>query len=92
MPLTDDLAPLFADFGVEVLCGHVAVRGIFDAPTSAALGGLATLDEHQLTLPADALPGIGHGDTVTIARTEYVVREVFLLDDGALKRVTLRVV
>jgi hypothetical protein len=92
MAWAEDLNPFLRDLAVDVRRGGVTARGVLDTPTSAALGGLVTLDEHQLTLPADALPGIGHGDTVTIARTEYVVREVFLLDDGALKRVTLRVV
>lgn len=92
MPWAEDLAPLFRDHAVDVHHGGSTARGIFDAPTSAALGGLVTLDEHQLTLPTDALPSLGHGDLVTIGGTQYVVREVLQLDDGALKRVTLRVV
>lgn len=92
MAWSEDLTPFLRDFAVSVRHGGVTVRGLLDTPTSSALGGLVTLDEHQLTLDAGDLPDLGHGDAVTIGRTEYVVREVFLLDDGALKRVTLRAV
>lgn len=92
MTWSEDLSPFARDFAVDVRHGGMTARGLFDAPTSAALGGLVTLDEHQLTLPTDALPAIGHGDVVVIRGAQYVVREVLQLDDGALKRVTLRAV
>jgi hypothetical protein len=90
MAWTEDLAPLFADFGVTVRHGARKALAIFDAPTTTALGGLVSLDDHQLTLATGDLPDLGHGDTVTIDGTAYVVREVMQLDDGALQRVTLR--
>lgn len=90
MAWTEDMAPFLADFGVTVRHGALSARAILDSPTTTALGGVVSLDDHQLTLSADDLPALGHGETVVIAGVRYLVREVMVLDDGALKRVTLR--
>jgi hypothetical protein len=90
MAFTEDLSPLFADFGVTVRHGAVTAQAVLDAPTTTALGGLVSLEDFQLTLSTADLPDLAHGETVTIAGTAYLVREVMAIDDGALKRVTLR--
>jgi hypothetical protein len=90
MAWTEDLTPFLADFGVTVRHGSEVASAILDAPTTTALGGLVTLEDFQLTLRADVLTDLGHGETVTIDGTDYLVREVLQIDDGALKRVTLR--
>ncbi len=90
MAWTEDLTPFLADFGVTVCYGAESAPAIFDTPTTTALGGLVSLEDFQHTLQADALTDLGHGETVTIDGVGYLVREVLQLDDGALKRVTLR--
>jgi hypothetical protein len=51
---------------------------------------LVSLDDYQLTLRTADLPDLAHGETVRIDGASYIVREVMAIDDGALKRVTLR--
>jgi hypothetical protein len=92
MTWAEDTSALFRDFGVTVTHGARTARAILDQPTTAMLGGLVNLEDYQLTLDAADLPDLAHGETVTIAGASYLVREVLALDDGALKRVTLRLV
>jgi hypothetical protein len=88
MAFTEDLSPLFADFGVTVRHGAVTAQALFDRPAVDSVGG-AMLTDYALTLASGDLPELGSGETVSIAGTAYRVREVFALDDGALKRATL---
>jgi hypothetical protein len=90
MTWAEDTSALFRDFGVTVRHGAVTALAIFDQPTTTALGGLVNLEDYQLTLDAADLPDLAHGETVTIAGASYLVREVMAIDDGAFKRVTLR--
>jgi hypothetical protein len=87
--MTEDLAPLFFDFGLVAEHGTDSALVLLDMPTSSDLGGYALEGEYSITLPAESLPGLAMGETVTVSGTAYRVREVYLLDDGALKRVML---
>jgi hypothetical protein len=90
MAWTDDFSGALSDLGVTVTHGTRSAIAIFDQPTITALGGLVSLEDYQLTLPTADLPDLAHGETVRIDGSAYLVREVMALDDGALKRVTLR--
>jgi hypothetical protein len=87
--MTEDLSPMFADFGVTAVHGATSAQVLLDMPTASDLGGYALEGEYSITLPAASLPGLAMGETVTVSGTAYRVREVYLLDDGALKRVML---
>jgi hypothetical protein len=90
MAWTDDFSGALNDCGVTVTHGNRSAAAILDSPTTTALGGLVSLDDYQLTLRTADLPDLAHGETVRIDGTYYIVREVMAIDDGALKRVTLR--
>ena len=79
MAFTEDLAPYFADFGIDATVGGVSVRGIFDSAYAAALG-LAGTRPMLLVASAD-VPTVAEGDAVTIGAAGYTVESV--RPDGA---------
>lgn len=82
---------MFVDFADAATVGAVSGRVIFDRETRDALGDLALSEEPAALMPATTFPSLASGDTIVITgRGTYTVREVRLLDDGALKRATLR--
>lgn len=97
MPFAEDMSVFFrtAEFATAAIFtpfgGGAPVQGnvVFDVPTEDVLGGDQLSDEYAITYPATALVGITAGATGTIAGVAYKVREVRLLDDGALKRAKL---
>ena len=88
MPLTEDFAPYFADFGVDAtLPSGAVVRGIFDNGFVDAFGVSDT--EKAFTAPATAVSALVYGHTVTISGTAYTVAE--LQPDGTgVTRVRLK--
>jgi hypothetical protein len=89
MAWSEDTSALFRDFGVTVTHGARTARAILDQPTTAMLDGGLAITDYQITLAADELATLGTGDTVSIGGAAYTVREVYLLDDGAMKRAVL---
>jgi hypothetical protein len=82
---------LFFDpaFALPAVWGTLQAGVILDAPTEDVLGGRVLTDEYAATLPAASFPGIGRGAVLQIDGGSYRVREVRLLDDGALKELLL---
>lgn len=74
MAFTEDLAPYFADFGIDATVGGVSVRGIFDAAYAAPLGMASSAP--ALTISAAAAPAVAEGDAVVIGATSYAVTAV----------------
>jgi hypothetical protein len=94
MDFGPDLAALYAEFGTDI---SVAVdgatqtaRGYFTAPGAAALSGAGISNDYTIELSALSLPSIRAGATVTISGTSYKVREIWPIDDGSVRRLTLR--
>lgn len=79
------LQATFTPFGGAPLTANV----LLDKPDEDVLGGRVSSTEYRMTLPAVAFPGITRGLSVTIAGTDYTVREVTLQGDGAIKTVSL---
>lgn len=62
---------------------------ILDSPTEDALGGRVASNEYAAVMPAATFPALVRGSTITVAGVQYTVRQVRLLDDGALKEAIL---
>lgn len=81
---------LFADFGVPATHGAQAAVVLFDEPSRDVLDNMVIDAEPAITLPAADLPGLAVGEAVVVDGRSFTVREVRAIDDGKLKRVTLR--
>ena len=65
------------------------VYGYLDQPTQVALASRALGEAPSFIAARSELPGIARGHAVTVGGDSYTVREVELLDDGAVIRVVL---
>jgi len=90
MPMTENMAAMFVDFGVEASWGAEQALVLFDQPTRNVLGDLVIDEEPAITLPTATWPALAHGDVINVDGGAYAVREVVRIDDGRVKRVTLR--
>ena len=92
MAFAEDLTKFFdvAGFAQAATWGALSANVILDTPTEDQLGGKALGVAFDVTLPASSWPNIARGASVTIAAVSYTVREVRLLDDGALKKLALQ--
>lgn len=86
----EDLSVMFADFGVSATLGSESARVLFDSQSQMALQGMAMSEECAITLPVVSFPTLASGDAITVDGTAYTVRQVEILDDGAIKRATLK--
>jgi hypothetical protein len=88
MPLTEDFAPFFTDFGVTAtLASGGTVRGIFDNGFVDVFGVSET--EKAFTAATADVSALAYGNTVTISGTAYTVAE--LQPDGTgMTRVRLK--
>jgi hypothetical protein len=77
-------------FAVAASWGAYSANVILDAPSDDLLGGKAIGTAFDATLVASGLPGIARGDALTIDSVGYVVREVRLINDGKIKRLSLQ--
>lgn len=94
MAFVENLAPFFdADTGFGVTATLTPSGGgaasaavvLFDAEAEV-FDGEAIAVATTITLPAAEWPAVREGDVVTLAAASYRVRQVRLIDDGALKR------
>lgn len=81
MPLAEDFAPFFADFGEAGTLAGQPVRVIFDAPVEQQLGGAGVLSAvPQVQIATASVPASVEGASLVLARGSYTVRE--RIDDG----------
>jgi hypothetical protein len=90
MAFAENLAAMFADFGVSATYSAVTAKVILDRETQAMFDQMALGEEESITLPAATFAALASGDAITVDAVAYTVREVRLMDDGKLKRATLR--
>lgn len=86
----EDLSVMFADFGVIATLGSESARVLFDTQSQLQLQGLAMSEECAIAFPRTAFTTIAAGDAITVDGDAYTVRQVEILDDGAIKRATLK--
>jgi hypothetical protein len=86
----EDLA-LFFDpaFTVPAAWGTFTAPVLLDAPTEDIMGGRVLSEEYEATMPASSFPGITRDAMLSIDGGTYRVREVRLMDDGAIKQLLL---
>lgn len=88
-----DLAGILADLerldeAVAITFGGLTITGILlsdHAVISDSLEGSQVSRVNALMIPADGLPGIAVDSEVTVDGTAYVVRDVILPDDRAVR-------
>lgn len=86
----EDLAVLFADFGVTAVYGSLTALVVLDMPDQQVLGGMQISADYAITYRSVDLVGLKHGDALTVDGTSYTVREVTRLDDGRITHATLK--
>lgn len=94
MSFAEDLSIFFDDFAVVATWtptgqSQRAAYVLFDSPDETVLGDAVMTTEYAIEMRASDFTGLKYGETVTVSGVIYTVREVRLLDDGALKRATL---
>lgn len=85
----DDVNIFFADFGVSVAYGATQAKALFDLPTETLSGGVVISTDYSITFATGSLPGLKHGDQITIKGGQYRVREVHTKDDGNISEAFL---
>ena len=88
---TEDLAVLFADFGVTATFGSLSAQVVHDMPGQSILGDMQITDDYSITYASTDLAGLNRGSVVTVDGIVYTVREKPLhLDDGRLLKAALK--
>lgn len=82
--MVDDLAPLFADFGLTAVFGGHLATVLLDMPQEEIFGGVQQSTEYAMTYRAGDLPGLKSGDSGTVGGIGYTVRQTTTVDDGKL--------
>lgn len=89
--MTENLDAFFADLAVfaTIVTGTSTSTDwvYFDSPSTIGLSGAVVMDAPSVV--AQAATGLARGSTLTISGSDYTVRAVEKLDDGALVRATL---
>lgn len=92
--LAENLAIFMKDFGVSWSKGAYSFTGLLDSPTlTLVLGGVQDLsDNWTLTaITADVQTcALTTGDSITANGIAFSVRDVLMIDDGAITSVTLQ--
>jgi hypothetical protein len=97
MAFTERLQDFFAveDFAIVALWtpsaggAQQSANVIYDSPDQGIWGDTVMTTEYAITMRAADFPGLKGGETIIAAGATFKVRELRLLDDGALKRATL---
>ena len=80
----EDLSFLFADFAVNCTFGSITALVIFDQPDNAFVSNMQVLTEYEMTFKTGDLPDLKHLSVVSINGTNYSVKDVRQINDGAL--------
>ena len=73
--MVEHMAGYFADFGIDVVIGAEALRGILDRPYHEVMG-LVQGDRPTLVLPSADLPAIEVGDALTADGEGFTVQRI----------------
>ena len=88
---TDSLDALFSDdLTVDVLANGTYGKGLFEQPTTVALGDQVLFTDYLIYLKASAYPVLKTGDSITVADVQYTVREVQKGIDALILEVSLQ--
>ena len=88
---TDSLDALFSDdLAVDVLANDTYGKGLFEQPTTVALGDKVLFTDYLIYLKASLYPILKSGDAITVAGESYTVREVQKGIDALILEVSLQ--
>jgi len=87
--LVEDLAPLFADFGVLATTGVSSALVLFEMPGEEIFNGMQQNTEYAITYRTSDLGDLAAGTNITVDGVAYVVRQYTPQDDGKLIKATL---
>lgn len=90
MAFSEDLNLFLDDFGVSCVAGAVSALGILDMPTQVLAGEMVLSTDYTLTARAADFGGLLYGDAIAVNGTNYAVREVRRLDDGAFVEISIQ--
>ena len=90
MPLNDDLAVLFKDFGVSCTAGGITASGNLSQPSQILLDDQVLTTDYMLHARANDFGHLAYGDSITVDGTGYSVRSLRKIDDGALVEIMLQ--
>ena len=85
----EDLRAFFdiPGFTVPVVSGDVTDVGYYDSPTETIADGLVLTTDFSVLVITAKFPSLKAGDTITVNKVDYRVREPMMIDDGKLTRV-----
>lgn len=87
-----DLAVLFADMGEKITFGALSATGLIDERDEVTFDEIGHGVQHRVTVVTLAAPDFAAlvpGDTVRFRSTNYKVRSIDRIGDGATKEVTV---
>lgn len=88
MALIESLDVFLADFGTTVTKSTGATfTAIFDHPDEIIAGGMVMTTSYKLTAKYSDVSSLANGDTLRIAKIQYLVKEVRQTDDGSFAEV-----
>ena len=88
---TDSLDALFSDdLTVNVLANGTYGKGLFEQPTTVALGDQVLFTDYLIYLKASAYPKLKTGDAIEVEKVNYTVREVQKGIDALILEVSLQ--
>lgn len=85
---------LLRRFGQDVSVGGLTVKGLYEEPTEALLEGWAThvsARDRIVTVHTGALPAAAPGIGLNTDSTDYIIRELRQVEDGALTQILVGV-
>jgi hypothetical protein len=87
--VTENLGAFLDDFGIVVTAGASTFKALFDIADDLVGGGVVISTDYVLTVRSTDIVGMVDGDTLSISSTNYEIRRILKIDDGALSRVVV---
>ena len=89
--IKQDLSVFLGDpFAVEARTETVTAKVILDEPSQALAGDVVLTTDYQITARASDFGNLLAGDSITVNKIKFTVRDVRLIDDGVLCEISLQ--
>lgn len=88
--IDDNLDGFLNDFGVTCTAGAVSALGILDMPSQIVADGMVLTTDYTLTAKASDFGTLKYDDAISVAGTNYTVRETRFIDDGKFVEIALQ--
>lgn len=88
--INEELDGFLYDFGVTCTAGAVSALGILDMPSQIVADGMVLTTDYTLTAKASDFGTLKYDDAISVAGTNYTVRETRFIDDGKFVEIALQ--